>query len=90
MGVWLRIPLVHPEAMDPFLNAGQDFGKVVDGDGDGDDSGTAEEGVEGAKGESVVEVNEQMSAGVGREGMSVEDPWETWNAVRVMCEHKSW
>lgn len=79
MGVWLRIPLVHPEAMDVDAGLGGDD-EVKDSDVEAKSDGTLVE----AKG------NGQASEGDERTGASVEDPWETWNAIRVLCEHKSW
>lgn len=73
MGVWLRIPLVHPEAMDPELMTprppvGSDDGSVPVTSDDGGAKGLKE-----TEGEAIV----------------VEDPWETWNTMRMLCEHKT-
>lgn len=77
MGIWLRIPLVHPEAMDV--------------DADICDKKASDSSVEAKSDGEVVESNGKASS-TGEEGTlaSVEDPWETWNAIRVLCEHKSW
>lgn len=79
MGVWLRIPLVHPEAMDTDAGLSGDD-KVKDSDVEAESDGKIIEAKD----------NEQESAGDGSTGANVEDPWETWNAIRVLCEHKSW
>lgn len=124
MAVWLRIPLVHPEAMDPALNG--TMGPSLNGGttGSGDDSGGISVddigatltgvkepgGVGGGNKEGDTEVGsvgvangegghdaavkgddggQELAGGKGKR-VEVEDPWETWNTVRVMCEHKSW
>lgn len=74
LAVWLRIPLVHPESLDPELNGTK--GSAINGKGG--KNGGEEEGGDVGK------------ASTGRGAGAVEDPWETWNAIRVMCEHKSW
>lgn len=73
LAVWLRVPLVHPQALEPPLgnNDFMDFGP-----------GTV------AKGE--VQGGPKGKRGDKPEVCSVEDPWETWNTVRILCEHKSW
>lgn len=86
MGMWLRIPLEHPEAMDPERrrrgstadSSRTDNGDTVGGpiDGAGDEAAVKSDG-------------EEPVGGIGPEA-EVEDPWETWNTVRVLCEHKSW
>lgn len=101
MAVWLRIPLVHPEAMDPALD-GVRRGTADGTVGTADPSGPAGEAGEGAPGKADGDVAGANAGGngpaAGRPGggegrggrAGVEDPWETWNTVRVMCEHKSW
>lgn len=80
MAVWLRIPLVHPEALEPALgnNDFVDFG-----------GGTVPKG-EVAQCQVVVQDGAKGKSGDKPEVCDVEDPWETWNTVRVLCEHKSW
>ncbi|CAM9492940.1 unnamed protein product, partial [Ectocarpus sp. 12 AP-2014] len=73
LAVWLRIPLVHPESLDPELNGTK--GSAINGKGG--KSGGEEEGGDVGK------------ASTGGGAGAVGDPWETWNAIRVMCEHKS-
>lgn len=101
MAVWLRIPLVHPEAMDPELNgdSSSSSSKVSVKD-IGIDASTTDPALNGgssskdAPAEAAVSGGqEQAAAGGGKSvgaRVEVEDPWETWNAIRVMCEHKSW
>lgn len=104
MAVWLRIPLVHPEAMDPERNVNRDVDSVdTDITTIPKNENSEETPVEGAgEGEAAVESHGKESpggVGVGggagggedeAEGTVVEDPWETWNSIRVLCEHKSW
>lgn len=124
MGMWLRIPLVHPEAMDPCLNTngftglnglhieevsstnGTPFDSTTDSTDSREEEGTRDDracststnspGIKyNIDEESTVARGEGEGGGSkgtgGGEGMVVvEDPWETWNAVRVLCEHKSW
>ena len=101
MAVWLRIPLIHPEALEPDLgdSDGQDVGVDVlaaEGDqgsqgqlaGDGDEHALGDE-----KGPDEDEDENGKRKGQGKEKGKVggvEDPWETWNTVRVLCEHKGW
>ncbi|CAM9392438.1 unnamed protein product, partial [Scytosiphon promiscuus] len=103
LAVWLRIPLVHPEAMDPALNGTMDP-PLSGGEGGATsineiDVGTTNLTLNAAGGGEGANVSsersgegggQQASTGGGGQGkVVVEDPWETWNAMRVMCEHKS-
>lgn len=103
MGVWLRIPLVHPEAMDPDYNG--DRSSTSSSTSTASSNASVEDvavDVGAANGSSKdapsagAEVSgrpENAAAGVGKSAgarAGVEDPWETWNAVRVLCEHKGW
>lgn len=105
MAVWLRIPLVHPEATDPALN-GTLEPPLSSGGGEGGatsvsdidvgttnltlNAGGSEAAKSSSEGSGEGGGQQASTGGVGRGGKVVEDPWETWNAVRVMCEHKSW
>lgn len=98
MAVWLRIPLVHPEAMDPERNVNRD---VASNDAKSTTITKSEDKEQkpvegGGKGEAAVESDgKEAPGGVaggegGEKGTVVEDPWETWNNIRVLCEHKTW
>lgn len=101
MAVWLRIPLVHPEAMDPETNgdnsnsSSNGSAKDIGGDGGATNpvpNGSNKDaplGVDGAGGKEQAGAAARARGGGGARA-AVEDPWETWNAVRVLCEHKSW
>lgn len=134
MGIWLRIPLVHPEALDPELNSnrngtpeeyrqtGQDSSTVLGRGGEviqaekldrgkpdklphhtedptvtvakiGSSNNVATEGYVVDK-EIGVAVKQGCGEAEGRAttGMGdvvIEDPWETWNTIRMMCDHKT-
>lgn len=100
MAVWLRIPLVHPEAMDPERNVNRDVASVdLKITTITKNANTEQKPVEGGgDGEATVESHGKESpgdvgVGGGEDGAKetvVEDPWETWNSIRVLCEHKSW
>lgn len=71
---------MHPEAMDPELNGSK--GSATNGT-----ASTNNDGKSGGEGGGEGDVGKASTGG----GMvAVEDPWETWNTIRVMCEHKSW
>lgn len=125
MGIWLRIPLVHPEAMDPDLNTtsieqqneetrapSSTLSRVLDSDiwtrtySDNVDNlahtvakvnvDCSDVNMEGCKGDqngetaaSDIAVRKGGELGGGGGGIRVEDPWETWNTVRMLCEHKT-
>lgn len=75
MGVWVRIPLVHPEAMDPEVTHPKEVpaqSTEHKEDWAADDSGGGKPGMNGSN-----------------PRVGVEDPWETWNTVRMLCEHKT-
>lgn len=90
MGVWLRIPLIHPEALDPELKSRSS--SVATGDEKLRETAAGEDHVEdnGTEAAKSVESNGHASKIDEAQGTGVEDPWQTWNAVRVLCEHKSW
>lgn len=72
MGVWVRIPLVHPEALDPEVTAPM---PAVQSDGSG---GAGRSGGGGGGGGGECDGNG-----------AVEETWETWNTMRMLCEHKT-
>lgn len=119
MGIWLRIPLVHPEAMDPDVNRNTQGGaSLMSPNSKGDDQyensdmsklartlddicctpGNIVESSVLGNADGNLGINGNVVAGQGgakerlEEGEcapAVEDPWETWNMVRMLCEHKT-